>query len=82
MTISSINGVLKINGKEVLAVVFSNGETMRFPTDDANEIIIQNGADENTAAVFGNRNTVIQGKNIISPGSSIKCGGDFRLGDG
>ena len=81
MKITSINGVLKINDKEVLTVVFVDGQTMRFPTDDANEILVESG-NENTAAAFGNRNTVISGKNVISPGSVIKCGGDFRLGDG
>lgn len=52
MKISLIDGVLKINGKEVLTIVFSDGETMRFPTDVVNEIIVENAATENVAAVF------------------------------
>ena len=35
MQISAKNGTMHINGKEVLTVVFTNGETMRFPCDDA-----------------------------------------------
>lgn len=82
MKISSINGILTINGKEVLTVIFTDGSSMRFPTDDANEIVLEGSAAASAATVFGSRNTVISGKNIIAPGSVINTKGDFRIGDG
>lgn len=81
MQISAKNGTVHINGKEVLTVVFTNGETMRFPCDDANDIQIESGGDTNTVSIKGDRNVAISGKNI-SHGNVIHCGGDFRLGDG
>lgn len=42
---------MHINGKEVLTVVFTNGETMRFPCDDANQIEVTNGGDANIVSI-------------------------------
>lgn len=80
MKISLVNGVLKIDGKEVLTIVFLDGETMRFPAKDVNEIVIDNAGD-NIATAVGDKNVVISGKNIVH-GSIMNVKGDFRLGDG
>lgn len=81
MKISFINGVLKIDDKEVQGIVFLDGSFIQYPfPTDSNEIFVDGTC--STAAASGSRNTVISGRNIISPGSVIKCGGDFRLGDG
>lgn len=80
MKISLTNGVLKIDGKEVLTIVFSDGETVRFPAKDVNEIVIDDSGN-NIANVIGSKNVVTSGKNIVY-GSIINSKGDFRLGDG
>jgi uncharacterized Zn-binding protein involved in type VI secretion len=77
MTVSLINGALYIDEKEVHTVIFTNGKYLRFPIENNNTSITT----ESTSTVVGNENVVISGKNIVSPNSSIKCGGDFILGD-
>lgn len=80
MKISLVNGVLKIDGKEVLTIVFSDGETMRFPVEDMNEIVIDDSGN-NIATAIGSKNVVTSGKNIVH-GSIMNVKRDFRLGDG
>lgn len=80
MEVSLLNGNLEINGKQVSVVVFEDGTAMKFPiVDDDNKIHI---SDSSQSSAVGKNNVVISGKNIISGVSDIKCGGDFRLGDG
>lgn len=81
MKVSLNKGVLKIDSKEVLAVVFTDGTNLKFPIEDTNEIIVENG-NNSTATVFGHGNVVISGKNIVTPGSNISVEGNFRIGDG
>lgn len=68
LNISLVDGVLTINGQEVDYIKFTNGQRLHFPTLQNASVSIQTGD------MKGN-------KNIISR-SSIKCGGNFRLGDG
>lgn len=81
MKISLVNGHLKIDGKEVLTIVFSDGETMRFPSDVKGDLIVENSDGGSSASVVGDKSTAISGKNIIH-GSVMNVKGDFRLGDG
>lgn len=81
MKVELVNGNFKINGKIVDMIIFSDNTTMRFPIEDDNELVLGTEQMENTSDIKGNKNTVVQGKNIIH-GSVINCKGDFRLGDG
>lgn len=79
MNISTANGKLYIDNIEVATVVFRDGSVRTFPNQDSNSITIDS-SQENTSGVKGDNNNIIQGKNIIAPGSAIKCK-DFNLGD-
>jgi hypothetical protein len=81
MKVELKNGNFFIDGKKVDMIIFTDNTTTRFPIEDDNEIVIESSVSENTSAIFGNQNTVVQGKNIVH-GSVINCKGDFRLGDG
>lgn len=79
MKLTMVNGVLSIDSKPVQVVIFTDGSTMRFPIDDDN-VIEMDTNQSNKTDILGSRNTVIQGKNIVS--GNITCKGDFRVGDG
>lgn len=80
MKISISKGVLKIDGKEVAMVVFKDHPPMSFPIDDSNEIVLTTDSANNEAAIFGDRNHVIQNsKNVVT--GNISCKGDLNLGD-
>lgn len=82
MKASLVNGRFYIDGREVLTVVYTDGGSDRFPTNSSETLIIGQSGGDNTAASVGQGNTTISGKNIVTPGSNIKVGGDFRIGDG
>lgn len=81
MKISLTNGILKIDGKEVHLIKFKDLTMLYFPIEDENSIEIDSTDGSNQTEIRGNRNTVIQGKNIIAGGGSIHVTGDFILGD-
>lgn len=76
MTITLIDGVLKVDGKEVVMLIFKDHKTMNFPIDSTDTVIVEQGS----STAIGKNNTAITGKNIVT--GNISCKGDFRLGDG
>lgn len=82
MKLKMTKGRLFIDNKEVHLIVFKDGSNLILPTHDNDELILTSDHSYNEVTIVGDKNHVIQGKNIISPGSSIVCNGDLRLGDG
>ena len=82
MKLKMTKGRLFIDNKEVHLIVFKDATTTTFPIYENSDIEIDSDHSYNEVTIVGDKNHIIQGKNIISPGSSIICNGDFRLGDG
>lgn len=68
------------DGKEAVFVLFDDFTKLDFPLEDSNQITIESDASTNSSDIRGSRNTVIQGKNIVT--GTVITAGSFRLGDG
>lgn len=73
MTFELLNGRLFIDNQEVLTVIYKSGEITKFPIAQTQEKIF---VKENASGI-----SITNSKNVITPGSTIFCGGDFKLGD-
>jgi hypothetical protein len=80
MKIETKNGRLFIDNKEVVFVIFNDFSRLDFPIEDSNQIELETNGNNNSSDIRGNKNTVIQGKNIVT--GTVITAGSFRLGDG
>ncbi len=51
-----------------------------LPIEDSNQIDLETNGNNNSSDIRGNKNTVIQGKNIVT--GTVITAGSFKLGDG
>lgn len=80
MKVELKNGNFFIDGKKVDMIIFTDNTTTRFPIEDDNELILESSNNINTSDIKGDKNVVIQGKNVVH-GSVIRCNGSFIVGD-
>lgn len=77
MKIKIIDGYMFINGVQVESISFKNGTAVQLPF--AEQYFDFECSD---TTITGNHNKTTIAKNYISPGSTIICKGNVRLGDG